>query len=115
MAFLPRIEAYLFATSASLSNEPSRRRSVYLYTAILASIRSIARHWASRQLTRLGRVHVAKQVLASKLAHHATFVRPSPQLFKEIGVLFHAVRHPLRHRLRSPWSPAQPLDHFRVV
>ena len=55
-----------------------------MYTPILAAVRSTARHWASRRLTQLGRVHVAKQVLASKLTHHATFVRPPPQLLREL-------------------------------
>ena len=45
------------------------------YAPILASVRSTAKHWASRQLTQLGRVHVAKQVLAPKLTYLPTFCR----------------------------------------
>ena len=66
-----------------LSTDPVRAAQE-MYTPILAAIRNTARHWASRQLTQLGRVHVAKQVLASKLTHHATFVRPPPQLLREL-------------------------------
>jgi exonuclease III len=66
-----------------LSTNPSRAARE-MFTPILAAIRSTASHWASRQLTQLGRVHVAKQVLASKLTHHATFVRPPPPLLREL-------------------------------
>ena len=44
------------------------------YTAILGAVRKVANHWVSRQLTQIGRVHVAKQVLASKVTYHATFI-----------------------------------------
>ena len=44
------------------------------YVAILGAVRGVANHWVSRQLTQIGRVHVAKQVLASKVAYHATFI-----------------------------------------
>ena len=66
-----------------LSTDPAQAAQE-MYTPILASVRSTARHWASRQLTQLGRVHVAKQVLASELTHHATFVRPPPGLLIEL-------------------------------
>ena len=44
------------------------------YTGILGSVRQVANHWISRQLTQIGRVHVAKQVLASKVTYRATFI-----------------------------------------
>ena len=44
------------------------------YVAILGAVRGVANHWVSRQLTQIGRVHVAKQVLASKVTYHATFI-----------------------------------------
>jgi exonuclease III len=50
------------------------------YTSILGAIRNTALHWAARNLTMIGRVHVAKQVLASKVTYHATFV-PAPAWF----------------------------------
>lgn len=48
------------------------------YSVLENSIRSTTRHWAAKQLTYLGRVHVAKQAIASKLTFHATFL-PVPQ------------------------------------
>ena len=48
------------------------------YTAILGAVRQAASHWLSRQLTTIGRVHVAKQVLASKVTYHATFIPIPP-------------------------------------
>ena len=44
------------------------------YTSILGSVGQAADHWVSRQLTQIGGVHVAKQVLACKVTSHATFV-----------------------------------------
>ena len=44
------------------------------YTGTHGSVRQVANHWVSRQLTQIGRVHVAKQVLASKFTYHATFI-----------------------------------------
>ncbi len=43
------------------------------------------RHWAARGLTLLGRVHVAKQVLAASLWYHASFKRPSEPLLKQLS------------------------------
>ena len=48
------------------------------YAAILGAVRQAASHWISRQLTTIGSVHVAKQVLASKVAYHATFIPIPP-------------------------------------
>ena len=53
------------------------------YTAILGAVRQAANHWVSRQLTLIGRVHVAKQVLASKVTYHATFISIPPSMAKE--------------------------------
>ena len=54
------------------------------YTAILGAVRQAANHWVSRQLTLIGRVHVAKQVLASKVTYHATFIPIPPSVVKEL-------------------------------
>ena len=43
------------------------------------------RHWAARGLSSLGRVHVAKQVLAAWLWYRASFQRPSEQLLKQLN------------------------------
>ena len=40
--------------------------------------------WARFDLSYLGRLHVAKQVLASTLYYHATFVPPPPEVLKQI-------------------------------
>ena len=50
------------------------------YTSILGAVRTTASHWAARNLTMIGRIHVAKQVLASKVTYHATFI-PAPAWF----------------------------------
>ena len=52
-----------------------------IYHAISAKIR----HWAARGLSFLGRVHVAKQVLAASLWYHASFQRPSPDMLKQLN------------------------------
>ena len=50
------------------------------FTTILGAVRATASHWAARNLTVIGRIHVAKQVLASKVTYHATFL-PAPGWF----------------------------------
>ncbi len=45
----------------------------------------LVRHWAARGLSFLGRVHVAKQLLAASLWYHASFQRPSKQLLKQLS------------------------------
>ena len=49
----------------------------------LASIRAAVRHWTPFGLSFLGRLHVAKQCLASILYYHAQFVRPAPSQLQE--------------------------------
>ena len=49
------------------------------FQPILGKLHATASGWANRDLSLLGRVHVAKQALASQLWYHATFVRPSKQ------------------------------------
>lgn len=48
------------------------------FDALQGSIFATTKHWAAKQLSYLGRVHVAKQALASKLTFHATFL-PLPE------------------------------------
>ena len=55
------------------------------YSAILGAVRRVANHWVSRQLTQIGRVHVAKQVLASKVTYHATFVPVPAAQMRELA------------------------------
>lgn len=54
------------------------------YTSILGAVRATALHWAARNLTRIGRVHVAKQVLASKVTYHATFLLAPPWFVRDL-------------------------------
>ena len=42
-------------------------------------------NWISRQLDQIGRVHVAKQVLASKVSYHATFIPMSEPHAREFA------------------------------
>lgn len=44
------------------------------YSGLEASVRAATQHWSAKQLTYLGRVHVAKQALASKITFHATYL-----------------------------------------
>ena len=55
------------------------------FTSIHHAISAKGRHWAARGLSFLGRVHVAKQVLAASLWYHASFQRSSEQLLKQLS------------------------------
>ena len=55
------------------------------FTGIHQTIKAKARHWSARGLSFLGRVHVAKQVLAASLWYHATFQQPPKQLLQQIS------------------------------
>ena len=55
------------------------------FTGIHQAIKAKARHWSARGLSFLGRVHVAKQVLAASLWYHATFQQPPKQLLQQIS------------------------------
>ncbi|PNW69773.1 hypothetical protein CHLRE_21g753147v5 [Chlamydomonas reinhardtii] len=55
-----------------------------LYTRRARGMAFVARLWAALSLTLVGRVHIAKQVLAAKLAYHFSFLNPSPAQLKEL-------------------------------
>ena len=55
------------------------------FTGIHQAIKAKARHWSARGLSFLGRVHVAKQVLAASLWYHASFQQPPKQLLQQIS------------------------------
>jgi hypothetical protein len=55
-----------------------------LYTGKLRAICARVRHWSQYQLSMLGRIHVAKQVLGSTLSYHATFLAPPPAILASI-------------------------------
>ena len=47
-----------------------------LYTRKLKAVCARVRHWSQFKLSKVGRVHVAKLVLASTISYHATFLAP---------------------------------------
>lgn len=55
-----------------------------LYARKLRAICARARHWSQYELSMLGRIHVAKQVLASVLSYHATFLAPPGDLLESM-------------------------------
>ena len=60
-----------------LSNQPAAAATA-LHTAIVTKVEARIARWSGFPLSTLGRVYVAKQVLASMVTYHATFV-PVPQ------------------------------------
>ena len=57
---------------------------IQTFSSIHQAIRAKVRHWSARG-SFLGRVHVAKQVLAASMWYHATFQRPPEQLLQQIS------------------------------
>ena len=55
------------------------------FTSIQQAIKAKVRQWSACGLSFLGRVHVAKQVLAASLWYHATFQQPPKQLLQLIS------------------------------
>ena len=70
------------------------------FATIAAAISTKIRHWAARGLSFLGRVHVAKQVLAASLWYHASFQRPPEPLLQQLS-----------SQLRSFMASAQQPSH----
>lgn len=60
-----------------LSNEPDAAATA-LHTAILGKVEARIARWSGFRLSLLGRAYVAKQVLASMVTYHATFI-PVPR------------------------------------
>ena len=56
-----------------------------LYSRMYGSICAKIRHWAKFNMSVLGRAHVAKQVLASTMSYHATFLQPPPEQLARIS------------------------------
>ena len=61
-----------------------------MFTRIKTSLARAVAHWSARKLSFLGRVHVAKQALASRLWYFATFVSPPDALRKDISNIIYA-------------------------
>ncbi|PNW69684.1 hypothetical protein CHLRE_25g756447v5 [Chlamydomonas reinhardtii] len=68
-----------------------------LYTRRARGMAFVARLWAALSLTLVGRVHIAKQVLAAKLAYHFSFLNPSPAQLKELTDLVDHFAAPSMH------------------
>jgi hypothetical protein len=76
-----------------------------LYSKRANSMRYVARLWGALSLTLVGRVHVAKQVLAAKPAYHFSFLNPSPAQLKELtAVVDEFAAHSLHAEDASLWS-----------
>lgn len=58
-----------------------------MYTRIKRGIAARIAHWSAQHLSPVGRMHVAKQVFASMLYHHATFIPPDPATLQSITSL----------------------------
>ena len=56
-----------------------------LYGRKLRAVCARIRHWSRFKLSKLGRVHVAKQVLASTISYHATFLAPPADILASIS------------------------------
>ena len=53
---------------------------IQTFSSIHQAIRAKVTHWSARGLSFLGRVYVARQVLAASIRYHATFQRPPDHL-----------------------------------
>ena len=113
------------------ADEPIRHLGIFLstspeaghaktYAGLLYGVRQAALLWRQHKLSWLGRAHVAKQVLASKVSYHATFVPPPRQLWARITHIISAfvagaspaergeggggIGHPALHVASLPWE-----------
>jgi hypothetical protein len=60
-----------------------------MYEALLTRMQRVALRWSRSNLTLIGRIHVAKQVLVSMLSFLASFVAPPPPLLARMQTLLH--------------------------
>ena len=76
-----------------------------LYDKRAHGMRYVARMWAALSLTLVGRVHIAKQVLAAKLAYHFSFLNPSSAQLRELtAIVDRFAAHSLHAEDASLWS-----------
>lgn len=78
--------------------------STIMFTRIKRGIAARIAHWSAQHLSPLGRMHVAKQVLASMLYHHATFIPPSRDMLRSITSLIDSFVTPA-----GRYHPAKPI------
>ena len=69
--------------------------SASMFARIKRGIAARIAHWSAQHLSPLGRMHIAKQVLASMLYHHATFIPPDPQTLQSITTMIDTFVTPL--------------------
>ncbi|PNW82406.1 hypothetical protein CHLRE_06g278289v5 [Chlamydomonas reinhardtii] len=77
----------LFCRASNARVHPDKSKAMGLGRFLTRRARGmafVARLWAALSLTLVGRVHIAKQVLAAKLAYHFSFLNPSPAQLKEL-------------------------------
>jgi len=84
------------------------------FKGIHHAISAKVRHWAARGLSFLGRVYVAKQVLAASLWYHVSFQRPSEQLLKQLSRSATAMMLWLWHKTALRAEPICPLLPLRL-
>ena len=107
--FLPKGESVTHL-GVRLSSDPvSAARDTF--AAIEASVLSAVRHWSSQQLSYLGRAHVAKQALASRIVYHSTFVPIPPATLTRVTSILagyvagsSGTMHPSRIVHALPWE-----------
>ncbi|GAB4815364.1 hypothetical protein N2152v2_002410 [Parachlorella kessleri] len=90
------------------------------FAGLLHGVRETAALWRQHHLSWLGRAYVAKQVLASKVTYHATFVPPEASMWARITHVISAfvagsgvdgdgaggggISHPAQHVCSLPWE-----------
>ena len=74
------------APGHSSSNQPA---AAALYTAIVTKVEARIARWSGFRLSMLGRAYVAKQVLASMVTYHATFVPMPRELLERLCRAIH--------------------------
>lgn len=68
-----------------------------MHTTRLQSMHAAMRQWGRFSLSHVGRLYIAKQVLASMVYYHAQFVRPAAaQLQEMVSLIARFVAHPAR-------------------
>ncbi|CAL8467796.1 g7339 [Coccomyxa elongata] len=92
-----------------LSNEPADAATA-LFTAILPKVEARIARWSGFRLSLLGRAYVAKQVLASMVTYHATFIPVPEHLLARLCRAIHtfvAANRPVISGTQAPLFPGK--------
>ncbi|CAL8470818.1 g10360 [Coccomyxa elongata] len=92
-----------------LSNEPADAATA-LFTAILQKVEARIARWSGFRLSLLGRAYVAKQVLASMVTYHATFIPVPEHLLARLCRAIHtfvAANRPVISGTQAPLFPGK--------